>query len=105
MIYQHNRGTLLGNSSFTLVDNKFADEVRTDLKNNNIRVSIINIVYQTDDEWKNSLGLVIPGQFNFKKAGIKDLTAIDPNKSGDDRQVISSTITIPASVRFKYEIK
>nr|CAH0103408.1 unnamed protein product [Daphnia galeata] len=77
MIYQHNRGTLLGNSSFTLVDNKFADE--------------------TDDEWKNSLGLVIPGQFNFKKAGIKDLTAIDPNKSGDDRQVISSTITIPAS--------
>jgi hypothetical protein len=82
------------------VDNKFADEVRTDLKNNNIRVSIINIVYQTDDEWKNSLGLVIPGQFNFKKAGIKDLTAIDPNKSEDDRQVISSTITIPASVRF-----
>ncbi|EFX71443.1 hypothetical protein DAPPUDRAFT_227872 [Daphnia pulex] len=78
MIFKHNQAALLGNSSYTLVDNQFADE--------------------TVDEWKSSLGLVIPGQFNFKKAGIKDLTAFDPDNDAADRQVISSTITIPSSL-------
>ncbi|XP_046449018.1 ervatamin-B-like [Daphnia pulex] len=78
MVFKHNQAALLGNSSFTLVDNQFADE--------------------TVEEWNSLLGLVIPGQFNLKKLGIKDLTAVDPNKSAEDRQVISSTITIPSSL-------
>lgn len=56
-------------------------------------------ILQTVEQWNSLLGLVIPGQFNLKKLGIKELTAVDPNKSAEDRQVISSTITIPSSVR------
>lgn len=79
MVNRHNQATALGQTSFRLVDNQFADE--------------------SDDEWKSKLlGLAIPGEFNAKKLGIKELTSIDPEKDVGDRQILSSTITIPSSL-------
>ncbi|KAI9562656.1 hypothetical protein GHT06_010110 [Daphnia sinensis] len=79
LIIRHNKASALGETSFRLVDNQFADE--------------------SDDEWNAKLlGLVIPGEFSAKKFGIKELTSIDPKKDVGERQIISSTITIPSSL-------